>query len=45
MLSLEAARAGDKGNACIAVLEIMSVLSPAGVRRDLLHSAGGRPVP
>ncbi len=40
LLSLEAARAGDRGAMCAAVLEVMSVLSAAGVRRDLLHAAG-----
>ena len=40
LLSLEAAQAGDQGAVCIAVLEIMSVLSAAGIRRDLVHAAG-----
>jgi hypothetical protein len=41
LLSLEAIGAGDQGGGrCAGVLELMSMLSPAGVRRDLLHSAG-----
>jgi tetratricopeptide (TPR) repeat protein len=40
LLSLEDAQAGDQGVVCIAVLEIMSVLSAAGIRRDLVHAAG-----
>jgi tetratricopeptide (TPR) repeat protein len=40
LLSLDAARAGAVGEACTAVMEIMAVLSAAGVRRDLLHGAG-----
>jgi tetratricopeptide (TPR) repeat protein len=40
LLSLEAVRAGDRAGACAGVLELLSVLSVAGVRRDLLHAAG-----
>ena len=40
LLSLDAVRAGDKGGVCAGVLELMAVLSAAGVRRDLLHQAG-----
>src|SRR5712691_9579398 len=40
LLSLEAARAGDPAGVCGGVLEVMAVLSGAGVRRDLLHAAG-----
>jgi len=36
LLSLEAVRAG----ACGGVMELLSVLSAAGVRRDLLHASG-----
>jgi hypothetical protein len=39
-LSLEAAWAADPLGACSGVMDIMSVLSPAVVRRDLLHTAG-----
>jgi hypothetical protein len=40
LLSLEAVRAGDQGGVCERVLELMAVLSAAGVRRELLHDAG-----
>ncbi len=39
-LSLEAVRTDDRAGACTGVMEIMAVLSAAGVRRDLLHAAG-----
>ena len=40
LLSLEAVRAGDRAGVCGGVMELMAVLSAAGVRRDLLHAAG-----
>jgi hypothetical protein len=40
LLSLEAVRAADQTGTCTRVIEILSVLSAAGVRRDLLHAAG-----
>ena len=40
LLSLEAARAADPLGVCTAVMEIMVMLSPATVRRDLLRAAG-----
>ena len=40
LLSLQAVQAGDRNGACAAVMELLSVLSAAGVRRDLLHAAG-----
>jgi DNA-directed RNA polymerase specialized sigma24 family protein len=40
LLSLQAVRAADRTGACTRVMEIMSVLSAAGVRRELLHAAG-----
>jgi len=40
LLSLEAVRAADQAGICSRVLEIIAVLSAAGVRRDLLHAAG-----
>jgi tetratricopeptide (TPR) repeat protein len=40
LLSLEKVRAGDQGPMCAEVMEVMAVLSAAGVRRDLLHAAG-----
>ena len=39
-LSLAAIRAADKTGMCTWVVEIMAVLSGAGVRRELLHVAG-----
>ena len=40
LLSLAAIRAADKTGMCTRVIEIMAVLSAAGVRRELLHVAG-----
>ena len=40
LLSLQAVRANDQSGSCGRVLELLSVLSTAGVRRDLLHAAG-----
>ena len=40
LLSLEAIRAGSQATLCIAVMEITSVLSVAGLHRTLLYSAG-----
>jgi tetratricopeptide (TPR) repeat protein len=40
LLSLNTVRTGNHADVCIGVMEIMAVLSAAGVRRDLLHSAG-----
>jgi tetratricopeptide (TPR) repeat protein len=40
LLSLEAARAADPLGVCAAVMEIMTMLSPATVRCDLLRAAG-----
>ena len=40
LLSLEAVRAGDQSGVCTGVLETVAVLSPGGVRRELLHAAG-----
>jgi hypothetical protein len=39
-LSLDSARAGDGTGACTAVMTLLTVLSPAGVRRSLMHAAG-----
>ena len=43
-LSLDAARSADPAGLCAAVMDVISVLSGAGVRRDLLHvrRAAGR---
>ena len=40
LLSLEAVRAGDGTGVCSAVMDLVSVLSAAGVPRALLHAAG-----
>src|SRR5205823_1174315 len=40
LLSLQAVRAADRTGVCLRVLEVMSGLSPAGVHRELLYSAG-----
>ena len=40
LLSLEAAMAADQIGTCTRLIEILAVLSAAGVRRDLLHAAG-----
>ena len=40
LLSLEVASAADPLGVCTGVMELMAVLSPAVVRRDLLHAAG-----
>ena len=40
LLSLDAVRAGDQGGVCAGVMEILAVLSAAGVSRELLHEAG-----
>ena len=39
LLSLEGVRAGDDTGVCIAVMELLAVLSPAGIRRALVHAA------
>ena len=40
LLSLQAVRAADQSGACSRMLEIMTVLSATGIRRELLHAAG-----
>jgi RNA polymerase sigma factor (sigma-70 family) len=40
LLSLAAIRAADQTGMCTRVVQIIAVLSPAGVRRGLLHVAG-----
>ena len=40
LLSLDAVRAGDGTGVCSAVMDLVSVLSAAGVPRALLHAAG-----
>ena len=39
-LSLEAVRAADQTGVCTGVMEVLAVLSEAGVRRELLYTAG-----
>jgi tetratricopeptide (TPR) repeat protein len=40
MLSLDSVRAGDRDGVGTGIMEITSVLSAGGVRRELLHDAG-----
>jgi tetratricopeptide (TPR) repeat protein len=40
LLSLQAVRAADQSDVCTRVMDIMTVLSAAGVGRELLHAAG-----
>ena len=40
LLSLQAVRAADRTGICTRIMEIIAVLSPAGVRRELLYAAG-----
>jgi hypothetical protein len=40
LLSLDAVHVGQDGAACGAVMDLLAVLSPAGVRRSLAHTAG-----
>ena len=40
VLSLDAVQESDQTGVCRGVMEIMAVLSPGGVRRELLHAAG-----
>jgi len=40
LLSLQAVRTADRTGLCTRVMEIMAVLSSAGVRRELLYAAG-----
>ena len=42
LLSLDHVRAGDDGGVCAAVMDLLAVLSAAGVRRSLIHAAAGR---
>jgi tetratricopeptide (TPR) repeat protein len=40
LLSLRAVQDGDRFGACVGTMGLLSILSAAGVRRDLLHVAG-----
>jgi hypothetical protein len=39
LLSVDGVRAGDDTGVCTAVMELLAVLSPAGVHRTLVHAA------
>ena len=45
LLALDAVGAGDQSGVGVGALEVMSVLSAAGVRRDLLHAAAEEGLP
>jgi tetratricopeptide (TPR) repeat protein len=45
LLSVETVRAGADGRACGAVLDLLAVLSPSGVRRSLVHAAAAAGLP
>jgi tetratricopeptide (TPR) repeat protein len=45
LLSLDAVRAGVDGEACGAVMDLLAVLSAAGVRRSLIHAAAREGLP
>jgi hypothetical protein len=40
LMALEAIQADDQAGLCAGVMELIAVLSPTGVRRELLHAAG-----
>jgi tetratricopeptide (TPR) repeat protein len=40
LLSIDAVRTDDPAGVCSGVMQIMAVLSAAGVRRELIHAAG-----
>ena len=42
LLSLDGVGAGEDGPACTAVMDLLAVLSPAGVRRSLIHAAASQ---
>ena len=45
LLSLDHVRAGADGEACTAVMDLLAVLSAAGVSRSLVHAAAGEGLP
>jgi tetratricopeptide (TPR) repeat protein len=45
LLSLDHVRAGQDGEACMAVMDLLAVLSAAGVSRSLVHAAAGEGLP
>ena len=45
LLSLDHLRAGEDGQACMAVMELLAVLSATGVSRSLVHAAAEKGLP
>ena len=45
LLSLDSVRAGEQGEACVAMMDLLAVLSAAGARRSLIHEAGREGLP
>ena len=45
LLSLDGVRTGEQGQACGAVMDLLAVLSAAGVRRSLVHVAAREGLP
>ena len=45
LFSLDTVRAGEQGAACAAVMDLLAVLSAAGLRRSLIHAAGREGLP
>jgi Domain of unknown function (DUF4062) len=45
LLSLHTVRAGDEGRTCGAVMDLLAVLSAAGVHRSLIHAASREGLP
>ena len=45
LYSLDSVRAGEDGAACEAVMDVLAVLSAAGVRRPMIHAAAGAGLP
>jgi tetratricopeptide (TPR) repeat protein len=45
LLSLNYVRAGQDGDACTAVMDLLAVLSATGVRRSMVHAAGEQGLP
>ena len=45
LLALDTVRADDQGGACAAVMDLVAVLSAAGVRRSLIHAAAREGLP
>ena len=45
LLSVQAVQGGERGEACAAVMNLAAVLSPAGIRRELVHAAAAAGLP